>query len=70
MPTKAPVSQNYIQLKDAADYLNVTPQTISSYVNRGRNGVFLKTVMVGGVKKTTRHLCDLFVDGCSRLAAK
>ena len=69
MPTKAPTKPGYIQLKEAAAYLNVTPQTISNYVNRGRKGVKLKTVIVGGVKRTTHRLCDLFVENCSKLAA-
>lgn len=63
----APVGVHVIKLKDAAEYLNVSPQTVARYITEGVGGIYLGHLMVGRNRKTTKEYCDQFIKDCTCL---
>lgn len=62
MSTNKPhIESPFLTFQEAAQYLRVTPDTITAYTKRGVGGVQLKTVWIGGQQRITRAACDQFV---------
>lgn len=56
-----PRLEEYIAGRDAAAIMGVSMPTFKRYYLNGRNGVRLRTVLLGGKRKTTREWIDRFI---------